>query len=304
MAQEFLASFAVDIDEAGVSRLERILENNRELARKLADAFDEARGAMEGLIRPLTEDMEGILPFPRPEAAAETPGTAGNFPVGLDFAEAGKQLETFLAGAKKQLRLSADGSGIVSAVSAAISRARSMLAGAGLTLPVQVETRGAAEIPARPAPDTRPAVFPQEADAARESIPAAGQTAEPVRAAYISEEAREAARVVNMPEADQKPERIVYIPEPVQEPARVMYIPETVREAAPAESAALFAGIPALLSVAADAAAPRVTQNMTTRNVSAPVNIRVEAASADPEAVGRSIYSTAEQHLLRTLQEA
>ena len=146
MPQEFLASFAVEIDEAGVSRLERILENNRELARKLADAFDEAHGAMEGLIRPLTEDMEGILPFPRPEAAAETPGTAGNFPVGLDFAEAGKQLETFLAGAKKQLRLSADGSGIVSAVSAAISRARSMLAGAGLTLPVQVETRGAAEI--------------------------------------------------------------------------------------------------------------------------------------------------------------
>ena len=59
-----------------------------------------------------------------------------------------------------------------------------------------------------------------------------------------------------------------------------------------------------LLSGAADAAAPRVTQNTTTRNVSAPVNIRVEAASADPEAVGRSIYSTAEQHLLRTLQEA
>ena len=72
MPQEFLASFAVEIDEAGVSRLERILENNRELARKLADAFDEARGAMEGLLRPLTEDMEGILPFPRPEAA-ETP---------------------------------------------------------------------------------------------------------------------------------------------------------------------------------------------------------------------------------------
>ena len=59
-----------------------------------------------------------------------------------------------------------------------------------------------------------------------------------------------------------------------------------------------------LLSGAADAAAPRVTQNTTTRNVSAPVNIRVEAASADPEAVGRSIYNTAEQHLLRTLQEA
>lgn len=235
MPQEFLASFAVDIDEGGVNRLEQILENNRELAGKLADAFDEARAAMEGFIRPLAEDMEGILPFPRPETAGGTAGAGGIFPVGLDFAEAGKQLETFLTGAKKQLRLSADGSGIVSAVSAAISRARSMLAGAGLTLPVRVETYGAG-IPAGTAPEggARPGGTP----------------------------------------------------------------------AAPAGNAALFAGIPALFSGAADAAAPRVTQNTTTRNVSAPVNIRVEAASADPEAVGRSIYNTAEQHLLRTLREA
>ena len=235
MPQEFLASFAVDIDEGGVNRLERILENNRELAGKLADAFDAARNAMEGFIRPMAEDMEGILPFPRPETAGGTAGAGGIFPVGLDFAEAGKQLETFVTGAKKQLRLSADGSGIVSAVSAAISRARSMLAGAGLTLPVRVETYGTG-IPAGAAPEggARPGGTPP----------------------------------------------------------------------APAGNTALPAGIPALFSGAADAAAPRVTQNTTTRNVSAPVNIRVEAASADPEAVGRSIYNTAEQHLLRTLREA
>ena len=235
MPQEFLASFAVDIDEGGVNRLEQILENNRELAGKLADAFDEARAAMEGFIRPLAEDMEGILPFPRPEAAGRTADTGRVFPVGLDFAEAGKQLETFVTGAKKQLRLSADGSGIVSAVSAAISRARSMLAGAGLTLPVRVETYGTG-IPAGAAPEggARPGGTP---------------------------------------------------------PAQ-------------AGNTALPAGIPALFSGAADAAAPRVMQNTTTRNVSAPVNIRVEAASADPEAVGNSIYNTAEQHLLRTLREA
>ena len=236
MPQEFLASFAVDIDEGGVNRLEQILENNRELAERLAGAFDRAREAMEGFIRPLAEDMEGILPFPQPGAAGNTAGAGGSFPVGLDFAEAGKQLEIFLAGAKKQLRLSADGSGIVSAVSAAISRARSMLAGAGLTLPVRVETYGTG-IPAGAAP--------------------AGYT-----------------------------------------PAG------TVPESAPAGNAGLFSGIPALLAGAADAAAPRVTQNTTTRNVSAPVNIRVEAASADPEAVGNSIYNTAERHLLRTLREA
>ena len=81
-------------------------------------------------------------------------------------------------------------------------------------------------------------------------------------------------------------------------------VPAAGNPAALSGNAGLFSGIPALFSGATDAAAPRVTQNTTTRNVSAPVNIRVEAASADPEAVGRSIYNTAEQHLLRTLQEA
>ena len=37
-SQEFLASFAVDIDEAGVSRLLEILSRNRELAESLAAA--------------------------------------------------------------------------------------------------------------------------------------------------------------------------------------------------------------------------------------------------------------------------
>ena len=132
MPQEFLASFAVDIDEGGVNRLEQILENNRELAERLAGAFDRARDAMEGFIRPLAEDMEGILPFPQPGAAGNTAGAGGIFPVGLDFAEAGKQLETFLAGAKKQLRLSADGSGIVSAVNPTV---RSLTKSQSMMLP-------------------------------------------------------------------------------------------------------------------------------------------------------------------------
>ena len=36
MPQEFLASFAVDIDEAGVNRLQTILTQNRDLANQLA----------------------------------------------------------------------------------------------------------------------------------------------------------------------------------------------------------------------------------------------------------------------------
>ena len=45
MPQEFLASFAVDIDEAGVTRLQTILRQNRDLAARLAAAFDTARSS-------------------------------------------------------------------------------------------------------------------------------------------------------------------------------------------------------------------------------------------------------------------
>ena len=37
--QEFLASFAVDIDESGVTRLQTILKDNRALAESLSEAF-------------------------------------------------------------------------------------------------------------------------------------------------------------------------------------------------------------------------------------------------------------------------
>ena len=40
--QQFLASFGVDIDETGVSRLQKILAENRTLADSLSASFDVA----------------------------------------------------------------------------------------------------------------------------------------------------------------------------------------------------------------------------------------------------------------------
>ncbi len=40
--QQFLASFGVDIDESGVSRLQKILSENRTLADSLSASFDAA----------------------------------------------------------------------------------------------------------------------------------------------------------------------------------------------------------------------------------------------------------------------
>ena len=44
--QEFLASYAVEVDESGAKRLQEVLESNREMAQTLAGAFEAARGAL------------------------------------------------------------------------------------------------------------------------------------------------------------------------------------------------------------------------------------------------------------------
>lgn len=275
MPQEFLASFAVDIDEGGVSRLERILTRNRELAEQLASAFDTARSSMEDFIRSATEDLAELPFFAQTTAPGGNP-VPGTFAIDLNFDNAVKQLETFLAGAKKQLRLTADGSGIVSAVSSAISRARSMLAGAGLKLTVKTVTES---------PD-----FSQSAGLVR-YLSAGGRFSSPTKA-EIAE--------------DGKPE---YVIPATKENEAIPLIRSLLAELSASaretlsEGMALPDGTGAALLAAAPAAFSPVNQYLTSNNVSAPVNIRVEAAGANPEEIGKSIYNTAEQYLLRTLQE-
>ena len=110
--QEFLASFAVDIDEAGVSRLQKILRDNRDLAGQVTVAFDTARKAMEDLFSFSPEEW-GSLSLPT--SLPELPETSARLSLEPDFTRAGRSLSAFLSEAKKQMRLTADASGIISA---------------------------------------------------------------------------------------------------------------------------------------------------------------------------------------------
>ena len=62
-------------------------------------------------------------------------------------------------------------------------------------------------------------------------------------------------------------------------------------------------GLSGMLSSVAGATAPTVNQT-NNNSVQAPVSINVTASGSDPEAVGRSVYDVAEQYLLRTLKGA
>lgn len=135
--QEFLASFAVKIDEAGVSRLQSVLSENRELAEQLAAAFDGASAA----IRSFSEEL-GILPgFSGFDVPVEETAGPGRLPVGLDLAQAFSDYESFTALVKQPVSLKANASGIVSAARSAMGSIRSIFSD-----PVEVKLKANSEL--------------------------------------------------------------------------------------------------------------------------------------------------------------
>ena len=100
-SQEFLASFGVEIDEAGVTRLQNVLE----------EAFAEELGLLDLSGSGITQ--EGFS------------GLSG-LKLGLDVTPAQKDLNAFIEQAKKPVALSANGSAIVSAGRTAYNSVRSI----------------------------------------------------------------------------------------------------------------------------------------------------------------------------------
>ena len=303
MPQEFLASFAVDIDESGVNRLQLILDQNRELAEKVAAAFDKARQSMTDFLNAVTEDMPGLPDFPiQPTVEPSVGGFA--FPLNLDFTQASRQLETFLAGARKQLRLSADGSGIVSAASRALNQVQSLFDGTELKLKVRTET------------DDSPGDAMAGGLLSGLRLSSGGRFTSRTHAEIAEDGGTEYVIPVNREEravpllrsllAELSASARASLQDALQQGDREQG-DGSARSAnaellgRPRRSLAL-ADLPDLMSGSAAAAAPSVSQQTTNNNnIQAPVNIRVEASAADPEAVGKSIYNTAEHYLLRTL---
>ena len=282
MPQEFLASFAVDIDEGGVTRLQTILSQNRELAESLASAFSSARAEMEAFLQEATEGFE-TLPF-----------SSDEFQLHLDLTQANKQLKQFLDTARKQMRLSADASGIVSAVSSALSRAQGLAASTVLKIRTEIEPGGGSSSgTGGTKPAASPVVF--AATGGRFSVPTVTEIAEDGDPEYVIPVKKEGdalpliRSMLGELSASAREALQGALPDPGVTPGE-------------AGGSSLRTFLPYLSDVLSVPSVSPVLQQRTENNVQAPVNIRVEASAADPEAVGQSIYDTAEHYLLRTLQ--
>ena len=165
--QEFLASYAVQVDEDGSRRLQSILDQNREAGEALAGVFESARSALMALKKELSEsDGLGNL-FPKgtsggPSSGA-SPGSSASgsgasagasslasaalsgftgslsssfLSVGADFSSADDALSSFISRLESERpRLSVNPSGITSAVSSAVASIRTMMSSVRISVP-------------------------------------------------------------------------------------------------------------------------------------------------------------------------
>ena len=274
--QEFLASFGVEIDETGVSRLRAVLEENRELAEEVSSAFSAATEAIRTYLSEVSGDLPGSFSVSgRGLDAGNAPGVSGGMAAGLDFSRATEDLQAFIALAKKPIPLSANASGMVTAARRAYNQIRSVFAEpVPLTVRIEKETDNGEED-----------ALPKMSAGGRFTKPTDVQVAEDGDAEYII---------------------------PVKKEDRaVPLLRQLLAELSPAARESLgnaqYTMHDAQFSPAGGMGAGSVGAGSVTvnnQNVSAPVNIQVHASGANGEEIGRSIYDTAERYLVRTLKGA
>ena len=340
-SQEFLASFAVDIDEAGVSRLQQVLEENRDLAGEAAAAFEAAAAAIQeyqkaalGGDNPSGEDnrddgsrkSRGF--FAQGENWYELAALLGND----RFEEKNDEdITPYLEEMKQQLpditqgiREMADKS---EKPEATVSE---KVEGGGLEGSLDLEgARGELEAfreeAARPvALSGNAAGIVSAASAALSSVKSMFDTPITIKAVVetegggaVGDGGDTGGSILKMSTGGRftKPTDVQVAEDgdaeyiiPVKKESRaVPLLKQLLSELSPSARASLSLGDGAssLISGGLSAGQPagtQITQNNS--NVSAPVTIQVRSSGANAEQIGQKLYDTTERYLLRTLRSA
>ena len=275
--QEFLASFGVEIDETGLLRLQEALTKNRALADELAAAFNRAQEAMTGFFDSMAEISMPTLDFGSGGITGEA-ASGLSIPFSLDMTRANRELNTFFKEAGKNLKLTADASGIVSAGRGALNTLRSLYSSSTLSVRANVQTSTSAG-------GINLNTMLKAATGGRFTRPQQVEIAEDGDPEYVIPVKKEGIAVPLLRQL-------------------IGELSASARESLQTGSlVGSLANLSGLLSSASGANVPTVNQT-NNNSVQAPVSINVTASGSDPEAVGKSVYDVAEQYLLRTLKGA
>ena len=272
--QEFLASFGVEIDETGLLRLQEALTKNRTLADDLAAAFNRAQEAMTSFFESMTKISMPTLDFGSGGIAGEA-ASGLSIPFSLDMTKANRELNAFFKEAGKNLKLTADASGVVSAGRSALNSLRSLYSSTTLSVKANVQTS---------------------------TVSGGGINLNTMLKAATGGRFTKPQQVEIAEDGD--PEYVIPVKkEGIAVPLLRQLIGELSASARESLQGSSLGGLSGMLSSVAGATAPTVNQT-NNNSVQAPVSINVTASGSDPEAVGRSVYNVAEQYLLRTLKGA
>ena len=270
--QEFLASFGVEIDETGLLRLQEALTKNRALADDLAAAFNRAQEAMTGFFASMTEISMPTLDFGSGGIAGEA-ASGLSIPFSLDMTKANRELNAFFKEAGKNLKLTADASGIVFAGRSALNSLRSLYSSTTLSVKAIVQTS---------------------------TVSGGGINLNTMLKAATGGRFTKPQQVEIAEDGD--PEYVIPVK---KEGIAVPLLRQLIGELSASARESLQSGslneLSGMLASAGGANAPTVNQT-NNNSVQAPVSINVTASGSDPEAVGRSVYDVAEQYLLRTIR--
>ena len=261
-----------------MARLQSILEQNRELADSLAAAFNAASAAIHAFAEEL-----GFLPGLGGESGITEEGFSGlsGLTLGLDTEEAKKDLQSFIALAKKPIPLSANASGMVSTARSAFNQIKSIFS-TPVALKVNIE-RGTDDLSDDLGGGGDGSTPAKMSAGGRFSRPTDVQVAEDGDAEYI----------IPVKKEDRAVPLVRQMLSELSPAARESLNLSDDNGSAIALSGGLSAGNASTVSVSQD-----------NRTVSAPVNIQVHASGVSAEEIGEKLYDTAERYLLRTLRSA
>ena len=324
--QEFLVSFAVDIDEAGLEAIQQALSSNTALAEGLAAAFSTAQSAIGGFFDQLSASTLSTGETRPYQRLLDLADDGIEISMELDMGDAEEMLDDFLARAEEPARLTADPSGVLQAGESALDELMALYE--GTELPLNADASGVvaagsealSELESLYASTTLTVKVKEEKVGGAGSGSGGGSAAPKAGSGIFSWLKQSAAggRYTERTETelaeDGNPEYVI----PVKKESLAVPLlrqllgelsdsaRETLREdlgAGAGKTGETLAGLPDLLSSAKGASSP-VIQQTANSSVQAPVSIQVQAAGADPEAVGRSVYDVAERYWLRTVEEA
>ena len=295
--QQFLASFGVDIDESGVSRLQRILMENRTLAESLSSAFDAASESVKAFREEVATDLPTLFSGSGYGNVTENLfGSTGGLKIGLNMTEPKKEIASFTSDAKKPIVLSANASAIVSAARTALENVRSLFSETFI-LNIRAGTNTDREQGNRRSGDPDSA-FLRMSSGGRFTKPTDVQVAEDGETEYIIPVKKEGKALPLL-------RRLLGELSPAARESLSLSsragrgISSSGFNILPTEAEGSLNQLPGLS--AARPAAGGITNN-NNNNLSAPVTINVNARGADAEQIGRTIYDTAERYLVRTLE--